>query len=219
MGSQVGDRAPDVRPGPQNKLCDGICQGLAQAGLKRPAGTQNGATTGPRCGSGPRNQRSRTRAQAWSDDRAVRPGSRLWPGSEVRVLSGKGARRKAWDRGPRPGTAPRTTPPSWRRRRRRRRGRGVAWRDPNKPTCGPGRAAAVTSRRAGARARLTLAAGRKARKVAGPCGPGTSRSASRLLPMPCPPFRPAQTLSSRCAALPFGRASVSALSASRGPPR
>lgn len=148
MGSQVGDRAPEVRPGPQNKLCDGICQGLAQAGLKRPAGTQNGATTGPRCGSGPRNQRSRTRAQAWSDDRAVRPGSRLWPGSEVRVLSGKGARRKAWDRGPRPGTAPRTTPPSWRRRRRRRRrrGRGVAWRDPNKPTCGPGRRGDVTAR-------------------------------------------------------------------------
>lgn len=79
-----------------------------------------------------------------------------------------------------------------------------------------GRPVAVTSRRVGARARLTLAAGRKARKVAGPCGPGTLRSASRPLPMPCLPFRPAQTLFSGCAALHFRRALLSALLASRG---
>lgn len=82
-----------------------------------------------------------------------------------------------------------------------------------------GRPVAVTSRRVGARARLTLAAGRKARKVAGPCGPGTLRSASRPLPMPRLPFRPAQTLFSGCASLHFRRALLSALPASRGPVR
>lgn len=45
-----------------------------------------------------------------------------------------------------------------------------------------GRSAAVTSRRVGARARLTLAAGRKARKVAGP--PRSRNSALRVPPRP-----------------------------------
>lgn len=78
----------------------------------------------------------------------------------------------------------------------RRRGRGGAWRDPNKPTCGPDRRGDVTARWRARAAGLTLAAGRKARKVAGRCGPGTFRSASRPLLSPCPvplsgPRRPA----------------------------
>lgn len=69
----------------------------------------------------------------------------------------------------------------------------------------------MTSRRVGAHARLTLAASRKARKVVGPCGPGTLRPASRPLPMPWLPLRPAQTLLRGRAALPFRQALLSAL--------
>lgn len=126
----------------------------------------------------------RTGAQAWRQmiTRPPHTGSRLWLGSDARALHGNGAGREAGSGDGGRQQLPAHKPPP--RQRRRRRGRGGAWRDPNKPTCD--RPVAVTSRRVGARAGLTLAAGRKARKVAGPCGPGTLRSASRPLPRPCP---------------------------------
>lgn len=149
------DSASEVRPGPQNKLCDGLWQSLPQKGLQQQrAGTEDSATTGPRCGSGLWTDRSRTGAQAWRQTIApsAHPGPRLWSGSEVPTLCRNGAGREAGERDQR-------HPPA---RRHRDRGwgggarRGVAGgAGPGETQTSPraGRTVAVTSRRVGALAR------------------------------------------------------------------
>lgn len=184
-----------MRPGPQYNFCPS----QALKGLKRRAGTDNG-DHGQRdvvlgCGPLAQDRSSGLAADDHPNCRHTEAGGRPGAGTEG------GGRSLHTRRHPGGG------------------GAGGAGPGETQTSARAGRPAAVTSRRVGARARLTLAAGRKARKVAGPRGPGTLRSASRPVPMPWPPFRPAQTLFSGWAALHFRRALLSALPASRGPVR
>lgn len=108
------------------------------------------------CGSGLWTDRSRTGAQAWRQTIApsAHPGPRLWSGSEVPALCRNGAGREAGERDQRHPPARRHRDRGWGGGAERRRGRGGAWRDPNKPTCGPDRRGDVTARwRVGALAR------------------------------------------------------------------